>query len=161
MITENYLQPTGFKLILNSKHYKTTEFMVNEVNHPDVTLPGVEVPYKSVNTHSAGERLVFGEVTFQMVVDEDLKNYTEMYHILKDTVQEAKQVRTDRLITKKPLDFDITLITLTSKNNLNKKIVYKDARLTSLGAINMQANTPAITYILAPLTFEFSYFDIV
>lgn len=161
MIQENYLQPTGFKIILNRKHYKTTEYMITSVNHPDVTLPGIEVPYRSINTHVSGDRLVFGEVSFEMIIDEDMTNYNEMYNILKDTVQEQDQIRTKRTVDQKPLDFDITLLTLTSHNNANKKIVYRDARLTSLGAVQLVSATPEVQYITVPLTFEFSYFDVV
>lgn len=160
MIQENYFQPTGFRLVLNRKHYKNTEYTLTSVNHPDVTLPGIEMPYRSINTHMSGDRLAFGEVTFEMIIDEDLKNYNEMYQILLDTVQEANQQRNTRDPDVKPLDMDITLVTLSSKNNKNKEIVYYDARLTSIGAMPLQSATAAVQYLTVPLGFEFSYFEI-
>ena len=108
----------------------------------------------------SGDRLAFGEVTFEMIIDEDLKNYNEMYQILLDTVQEANQQRNTRDPDVKPLDMDITLVTLSSKNNKNKEIVYYDARLTSIGAMPLQSATAAVQYLTVPLGFEFSYFEI-
>lgn len=160
MIQENYLQPTGFKLILNKKHYKRAEYFVTSVNHPDVTLPSIETPYRSINTHMSGDRLVFGEVAFEMIVDEDMKNYKEMYELLQNTVQQGEQLRSDRLNTQAPLDFDITLVSLSSHNNANVKIVYKDARLTNLGAVEFRSATTDVQYITVPLTFSFSYFEV-
>lgn len=160
MIQENYLQPTGFRMILNRKHYPNTEYTLTSVNHPDVTLPGIEVPYRSINTHVAGDRLQFSEVTFEMILDEDMKNYKEMYDLLLDTVQETQQLTMNRDPGKKPLDMDIRLLTMTSNNNKNKEIVYKDARLTNIGSVALTSATSAVTYISVPLSFEFSYFEL-
>jgi len=157
---ENYLEPTGFKIVINREHYRQTEYFITSVNHPEVALPGVEVPFKSIATHHPGDRLQFGEVIFNMIIDEDLKNYTEMYDILKETIQVNDLYRHNRKVTERPLDMDIKLITLTSKNNLNKEITYKNSRLTSIGAIELESTRADIQYITVPLAFEFDYFEI-
>ncbi len=159
-INENYLEPTGFKLVLDRKFYPKTEYFVTSVVHPEVTLPGVAVSYKSVTTHQPGERLQFGELICNVILDEDLVNYKEMYDILHETVQVNEINRLTRDVTQKPLDMDLKLYTLTSKNNPNKEITYKDARLTSIGAVELESTRADIQYITVPLVFEFTYFDI-
>ena len=157
---ENYLEPTGFKIVLNREHYRQTEYFNTSVNHPEVALPGVEVPFKSIATHHPGDRLQFGEVVFNMIINEDLSNYIEMYDILRESVQVNELYRTNRTVTQRPLDMDIKLITLSSKNNVTREITYYDSRLTSIGAIEMEATRADIQYITVPLVFEFNYFEI-
>ena len=138
-INENYLEPTGFKMVLDRKFYPKTEYFVTSVTHPEVSLPGVAVPFKSITTHQPGERLQFGELIVNVILDEDLVNYTEMYEILKESIQVNDINRLTRDVTQKPLDMDLKLYTLTSKNNANKEITYYDARLTSIGEIALES----------------------
>jgi|TARA_R100000027_G_scaffold35067_1_gene25783 hypothetical protein len=159
-INENYLEPTGFKMVLDRKFYPKTEYFVTSVTHPEVSLPGVAVPFKSITTHQPGERLQFGELIVNVILDEDLVNYTEMYEILKESVQVNDINRLTRDVTQKPLDMDLKLYTLTSKNNANKEITYYDARLTSIGEIALESTRADIQYFSVPLNFEFSYFEI-
>tara|TARA_R100000005_G_C4975087_1_gene186756 strand:- start:1014 stop:1508 length:495 start_codon:yes stop_codon:yes gene_type:complete len=159
-INENYLEPTGFKMVLDRKFYPKTEYFVTSVTHPEVSLPGVAVPFKSITTHQPGERLQFGELIVNVILDEDLVNYTEMYEILKESIQVNDINRLTRDVTQKPLDMDLKLYTLTSKNNVNKEITYYDARLTSIGEIALESTRADIQYFSVPLAFEFSYFEI-
>ena len=159
-INENYLEPTGFKLVLDRKFYPKTEYFVTSVTHPDVTLAGVQVPFKSINTYQPGDRLQFSELVINIVMDENLVNYTEMYDILKETVQVNEINRFTRDVTQKPLDMDLKLYTLSSKNNANKEITYFDARLTSIGGMELESTRADIQYITVPLSFEFNYFEI-
>ena len=159
-INENYLEPTGFKMVLDRKFYPKTEYFVTSVTHPEVSLPGVAVPFKSITTHQPGERLQFGELIVNVILDEDLVNYTEMYEILKESIQVNDINRLTRDVTQKPLDMDLKLYTLTSKNNPNKEITYYDARLTSIGEIALESTRADIQYFSVPLAFEFSYFEI-
>ena len=159
-INENYLEPTGFRMVLDKKFYPKTEYFVTSVTHPEVSLPGVAVPFKSITTHQPGERLQFGELIVNVILDEDLVNYTEMYEILKESIQVNDINRLTRDVTQKPLDMDLKLYTLTSKNNANKEITYYDARLTSIGEIALESTRADIQYFSVPLAFEFSYFEI-
>ena len=159
-INENYLEPTGFKLVLDRKFYPKTEYFVTSVTHPEVSLPGVAVPFKSITTHQPGERLQFGELICNIILDEDLVNYKEMYDILKESVQVNEINRLTRDVTQKPLDMDLKLFTLSSKNNSNKEITYYDARLTSIGDIVLESTRADIQYISVPIAFEFNYFEI-
>ena len=159
-INENYLEPTGFRMVLDRKFYPKTEYFVTSVTHPEVSLPGVAVPFKSITTHQPGERLQFGELIVNVILDEDLVNYTEMYEILKESIQVNDINRLTRDVTQKPLDMDLKLYTLTSKNNANKEITYYDARLTSIGEIALESTRADIQYFSVPLAFEFSYFEI-
>ena len=83
-----------------------------------------------------------------------------MYNILKETVQVNEINRLTRDVTQQPLDMDLKLITLSSKNNANKEITYYDSRLTSIGGIELESTRADIQYITVPLSFEFNYFEI-
>ena len=83
-----------------------------------------------------------------------------MYDILKESVQVNEINRITRDVTQKPLDMDLKLHTLTSKNNSNKVITYYDSRLTSIGGIELESTRADVQYITVALAFEFNYFEI-
>ena len=156
----NFLQPTNFKIIIDRKKYGNLEYFIQNVNHPGVSLPGVEVGYKRAAVHLAGDRLDFEEVTFDIIIDENMDAYVEMYNWLKKLVEEANQTQSQRGL-KEPTFADITMMIMSSHNNTTKRIVYRDCIPTSLGGVALTSNATDTTFITLPVTFTFSYFDLV
>ena len=44
----NYLQPTGFKVIIDRENYPNLEYFVQSFVHPDISLIPSELPYRKV-----------------------------------------------------------------------------------------------------------------
>lgn len=156
----NFLQPTNFKIIIDRKKYGNLEYFIQGANHPGVSLPGVEVGYKRAAINLAGDRLNFEEVTFDIILDENMAAYVEMYDWLKKLVEEANKGQNERGIYE-PSFSDITMMVMSSHNNTTKKIVYRDCIPTSLSGVQMTSNSTDTTIITLPVTFTFSYFDVV
>lgn len=156
----NYLQPTGFKLVMDRKHYGNLQFFASSVNHPSVTVVAPELSYKRANIMLAGDKLRFGEVSFSVILDEDMKSYQEMYDWMQLLVENPNTRPTERTDTIPATTADISLVALTSHNNSSKTIRYIDAVPTSLGDIAFEA-TSTENHITFPVTFAFSYFELV
>ena len=98
----------------------------------------------------AADKLTFGELSATIMIDEDMRAYTEMYDWMVRLVESPL-----------PQEADITVHILSSKNNTTKKIRYIDALPTVLGDINLEATTTDGQYLTFPVSFRFSYFEIV
>lgn len=157
----NYLQPTGFRVIINRTRYPNMEYFCQSVSHPGANLTPVELPTRRITSVPlAGDKMTFSEVTFQIILDENMTSYREMFDWMTRITNEG-QVSGGEVMTKVPTYADITLSVLSSHNNTVQKIKYKDCVPTSLGTIEFQSNTGATTYVTFDASFRFSQFEIV
>lgn len=157
----NYLQPTAFKLTIDRKKFGNLEYFAQTINHPTVSIPPADLPYKRVNLHMAGDKLTFGELTATIILDENLSAYIEMYDWMKRLVEEPNKTRLLQASDEFPTTVDITVSVLSSKNNQVKQIRYIDCIPTDLGDINFEATTQDVQYLTFPISFRFSYFELV
>lgn len=153
----NYLQPSGFKVLINRKKYANLEFFAQSVSHPNLDLPAAEASFRGIQSAPMpGDTLTFGELSFSVIIDEDMKSYTEMYdwvrRIPSETVQEAG--------TDNPTASDITLSILSSKNNVIKKIRYLNAIPTGLGNIEFTSTIDSVTFLTYIASFRYTTFEI-
>ena len=158
----NYLQPTGFKLSINRKYFPNLEYFAQSIMHTDTQISALEIPYKRIGSIPfTGDKLVYGELTAMIIMDEDLSAYSEMYNWIKSFV-EAPDIKPSEAKDgdKGPSEADITVSILTSHNNVAKKIIYRNAIPTLLGDIAFEASQGDVNYITFPISFRFTYFDI-
>lgn len=157
----NYLQPTAFKLTIDRKKFGNIEYFAQTITHPSVSIVPAELPYKRLNLHMAGDKLTFNELTATIILDENLSAYIEMYDWMKRLVEEPNQTRLLQGSNEFPTAVDITVSVLSSKNNQVKQIRYIDCIPTDLGDINFEATTQDVQYLTFPISFRFSYFELV
>ena len=157
----NYLQPTGFRVIINRTRYPNLEYFCQSVSHPGATLTPLELPTRRITSVPlAGDKMTFSEVNFTIIIDENMTAYREMYDWMTRITNEG-QVSGGEAMTKVPTYADITLAVLSSHNNTVQKIKYKDCVPTSLGTIEFQSTSGDTTYVTFDATFRFSQFEIV
>lgn len=113
----NYLQPTGFKLIMDRKHFPNLTFFATSVSHPSISLSATNVSFRRADIKIAGDKLTFGELQCNIIMDEDMTAYQEMYDWMKALVETGETSPRERSDTIRPSSADISLIALTSNNN--------------------------------------------
>jgi hypothetical protein len=137
------------------------EYFVQSVSHPGASVNPVELPVRRITSVPlAGDKITFTEVSFTIILDEDLTSYTEMMDWLTRIVNDGQVSGLERA-TKFPTYSDITLHVLSSHNNTTKKIVYKDCIPISLGNIEFTSTTGDVTYLTFEASFRFSQFEII
>ena len=83
----NYLQPTGFKLLIDRVKYPNLEYFCQGVAHPSVQLNPVELPTRRITSVPlAGDKITHGEITFTIILDENMTGYNEMFNWLQRLV---------------------------------------------------------------------------
>ena len=158
----NYLQPTGFKVVIDRKKFGNLEFFAQSVDHPNVSIPTAEIPYSRLNLHAAGDKLTFGQLSATIILDENMSAYTEMYDWVKRLVEEENTTKySARYDNGETTAVDITVSVLSSNNNSVKRIRYIDCIPTDIGGINFMSNTSDVQYLTFTASFSFSYFEIV
>lgn len=160
----NYLQPTSFKLILDRKNYPNMEFFCQSVTHPGMLISAVEMPYQKITgIPFPGDKLTFNELSANIILDEDMQGYDEMYQWLRRILDTPmnKGEALNRTLDNPPHFADITLMILSSHNNTTKKIQYKDCVPTALGDIQFESTSTGDTFITFSASFRFSYFELI
>jgi len=161
----NYLQPTSFKLVIDRRNYPNLEFFCQSVTHPGMIMNPVELGIpRLAGLPIPGESLTFNELSTNILLDENLNAYSEMYNWILRLINNNMgsggrgNIATD---TNTPTYADITLSILSSHNNQTKQVRYLDCIPTSLGDIQFESTADGQTFITFAATFRFNYFKLV
>ena len=158
----NYLQPTGFKLVIDRENYPNLEFFCQSAAHPDMTLTPGELPFRKVrNIPLPGGSLDYGEFSATIILDEDMKAYQEMHDWMRRIIDNPLKGALDRNDTEIPSTADITLTILNSQNNKAKSIRYNEAMPVSLGGIQFEATGSGTEFLTTTIGFRFTIFELV
>lgn len=156
----NYLQPTGFRIVIDRTKYPNLEYFAQSVSHPGAQLTPLELPVRRITSVPlAGDKMTFSEVSFNVILDENMTSYKEMFDWMTRITNDGQVSALER-DTKKPTYADITVHVLSSHNNTVQKIRYLDCVPTSLGDIDFQATAGDTTYLTFNASFRFSQFEI-
>ncbi len=157
----NFLQPTGFKIIVNRKRFKNLEFFAQSAVHPDLSASPALLPFRGANAFVPGDKIEYGQFSVDAILDENMNVYKEMHQWIKGTIGD-KFVPSGEVTAanEDATSYDVSLLVLSSHNNVIDTIRYKDAFPVSLGSINFQATADAVQYITFPVTFAYTTFTI-
>ena len=157
----NYLQPTSFKLVLDRKNYPNLEFFCQTVTHPGMIMNATELPYQKITgIPFPGDKLTFNELSANIILDEDMNAYSEMYNWIRRLLDTNMRSPLNRTSTTPPHYADITLHMLSSANETTKQIRYKDCIPTALGDIQLESTDTGGTFITFNASFRFTYFEL-
>jgi len=157
----NYLQPTSFKLTVDRKNYPNLEFFCQSFIHPGMIMNAVEVPYKKLTgIPFIGDKLTFNELQANILLDEDMKAYDEMYSWMRRILDIPNATPTQRTADQPPSVADMTLTILSSHNNLTRQVRYIDCIPTALTDIQFESTAGGESFIVFGASFRFSYFEL-
>ena len=165
----NFLTPTGFKFILN-RAPKTT-FFSNSANIPSLTLGVANQPNYLRDIPQPGDKMDFEDFTLRFLVDENLENYSEISNWMRglgfpESLAEIYEFQQSNPNLEQPrkgqlnLYSDATLTVLSSNQNANFKIKFKDMFPYSLSTLNFDATDTDIEYFTADVSFKYTIYTI-
>ena len=165
----NFLSPTGFKFLLNRA--PKVSFFGNSANLPAISMgTAIQSTYlKDIDL--PGDKVQFGDFTFRFLVDENLENYLEIYNWIRglgypESLKEIYDwqggvenfLQPDQ--SQLNLYSDATLQILTSSQNPNFKITFKDMFPVELSTLNFDATSEDVAYFTAEATFKYTIYNI-
>ena len=144
----NMLSPTGFKLTINREKFANTEFFITSFGIPSITSGEVITNFRNSIGYTPGEARTFDSLALRFAIDEDMKNYTEIFNWLKSNTEKLER-------------HDMILSVMSSHNNVNKQFQFKDAFPTSLSGVEFNAQASEVEYLQADVTFRYNEFTII
>ena len=180
----DYASPTQFKFQILK--LPKVEYFCTAVNIPGITLSSIKQDTPLADIPLPGVKLTFGELEMSFLVDENLENYREIHGWLtgvgfpKDYSQfgTLQGAGTDRFPTTQNvgtndelgkvnkavqddggLYSDATLFILTSKNNSNIEVRFRNLYPTSLSSLDYNQQATDVDYLTATVTFEYSIYE--
>ena len=165
----NFLSPTGFKFLLNRA--PKVSFFGNSANLPAISMGTAIQPTYLKDIDLPGDKVQFGDFTFRFLVDENLENYLEIYNWIRglgypESLKEIYDwqggvenfLQPDQ--SQLNLYSDATLQILTSSQNSNFKITFKDMFPVELSTLNFDATSEDVAYFTAEATFKYTIYNI-
>ena len=99
-------------------------------------------------SYQTSETRQFGGLNLRFAIDEDMKNYTEIYNWLKEN-------------TEKHEVSDMILSVMTSHNIVNKQFQFKNAFPISLSGVDFNVQSNDVEYAQADVSFRYDEFLII
>ena len=165
----NFLSP--LKFTFQMKKLPNVNVFVQQCMLPNIALGRFDIPTPFVKLPMAGDHLEFGEFQLTFRVDEDMKNYKEIYNWMmalgfpdkfdqyksladKDTRLFRGATGADSLVS------DATLIIHNSNVNSNQQITFLNMYPTTIQDILFDFRQTDVEYVECLCTFAYERYDI-
>jgi hypothetical protein len=178
----NYLRPSGFRFLIQGLPQVT--YFCQAANIPTINL-GVVTQYTPlIDIPRPGEKLQFGELTIQFLIQEDMQNYSELYNWLiglgspensyqfqQRTSEQAYRDSTINTdvgpsgggVTRKSdlVDYsDASLMVMSSNNIAVAQMNFKDCFPISLSGVDFDISNGQTQYFTASAVFKYTSFTV-
>lgn len=147
----NFLSPTSWKLTIDNQKYANVAFFSASVTLPAVSITEVTTNFRNQQGFTPGDHITYEPFSVRFMVDENMSNYQEI----------ANWIAANANVAGSPQRHDLILSIMSSKNNLNKQIRFKDAFPTSLSGFEFSAQASDIEYVSAEVSFRYNHFDFI
>lgn len=148
----NFVSPTAFHLLIDRMRYPNAEFFVQRVEIPAMDIGGAPFSSPQVSVTIAADAITYSPLTLTFLIDEDFVNYKEIHDWMFEMVTEKHDY--DKLRT-------LTLLVLTSHNNVARRFEFVGASPVSLSSIPFDASSTSVEFLTASVTFNYSYFKMI
>jgi len=148
-----YSSPLGFRLLIDSQRYPNAQFNVQTAAIPEISVNAAQYATPQRTIEVSGDKVTYSPFTCTFLVDENLENYHEIHDWLVGLVVEPDNRDTRKLR-------DMTLFVLDSHNNVSREIQFVNAFPTSLSTLDFDAKNTDVQYLVADVTFSYSYYKI-
>ena len=145
----NMLSPGNFKVTIDSNEFANLEFFCTTANVPGISTGAILQGFKNTKAYFPGETIEYSQFSISFIVDEELKNYTEMYDWITTNSTVAPKFK------------DVTLSIQTNKNTVNKQLLFHDSFPVSLGDLSFTTQDTAVDYLTCDVTFQYNKFEFV
>ena len=180
----DYASPTQYRFSIIK--LPKVEYFATAANIPGIQLGQANQPTPLKDVPIPGDKLEYDNLNITFLVDENLENYREIHGWLtglgfpKDNEQfrNLQNAGSDRFPTTKNVGLnkelgsikkavqddgglysDATLFVLTSKNNANLEVRFRDLYPVSLSGLDYNQQETDIQYLTANVTFAYKIYE--
>jgi len=153
--TMSYANGISFRLAIDKLKFPNVEYTIQTIALPDMSMQGAPFNTPKRNILETPDKVDYGTFELTFLVDEYLKNYEEIHDWMIGLVNEEDNLRVNRKTR------DMTLQILTSHNNVAREITFVDAYPTNLSSLPFDTTITEANYLVANVSFNYSYFRFV
>lgn len=162
-VNKNFLSPLGFSFSI--KKLPTTNFFVTRATLPGFNLGIATVPNPFVRIPLPGDKIDFSDLQVTFKIDEDMKNYIEIYNWVMglgfpDNYGQYDALKKQQRGSGEGVYSDASLTVLTSAMNPNIEYTFRNAFPYSISDVDFNTSSADVEYIEATVSFKFELFTI-
>lgn len=131
----------GFRMVF--QRAPNVSYFCQNFIMPSVTASEAIINRPKLDVYVPGDKIVFEPLNITMLVAENMENYVEIFQWMMGD---------DNAVD------DITLYILSSKNNVNRTVTFKNAFPVDIGSISFNVQDADINYAQVDVTFRYDYF---
>lgn len=170
----NYLRPSGFRFLIQGLPQVT--YFCQAANIPTINLGFVTQYTPLIDIPRPGEKLQFGELNIQFLIQEDMQNYSELYNWLiglgspensyqfqqRNSEQAYRDPSGAASTTKSDLTnySDASLMVMSSNNIAVAQLNFKDCFPISLSGVDFDISNGQTQYFTASAIFKYTSFTV-
>jgi hypothetical protein len=157
----NYLGQTVFKF--NILKLPTTNFFVQNVTLPSLSLPPAEYPNPLVTIPQPGDHISFDPLQITFIIDEQMQNYKEISNWMIGLGFPETNDQYKELTEQQPgfgLFSDASLVIQDAKHIPILTYTFRDAFPTNISSIDLSTTATDIEYRTCTVTFAYTLFSI-
>ena len=160
----NYLSNISFRLAIEDAPHLT--WFCQAANVPGVSIPNIEITNPFATVQYAGSKVTFETLEVRFIVDEHLKNWTEIYDRiiamgLAEGYEKYRILKTSNTLHPRGGGFStIVLTVLTSGMNPQMEFHFYDAFPISLSALDFDSSVADVEYFTATASFRYVNYEV-
>ena len=163
---KSFLSPIGFKFSIQRLPHVT--YFCTSAGLPDLTLGQIDtVENTFIKLPVPGDKLRFGALNIRFRVDEDMKNFREIYDWLTglgfpDNFEQSASIRSNNanMLPQGLVYSDGSLIITTSQYQPNIEVKFIDMYPVSLSAVEFNVEKSDVEYLSADVNFAYRKYEL-
>ena len=164
---KNFLSPIGFQFSIQKLPH--VNYFCQSANIPEISLSEVERMSPFVRLPTPGTQLTFGPLSIIFRVDEDLKNYKEIYNWMiglgfPDNFEQRANISRSKntgTVSVGEILSDASLLISTAAYQTNISINFEDVYPTTLAGLEFNIGVADVEYLEATATFTYRKYSII
>lgn len=161
----NYIQPNNFTFRI--KRLPDLNFTIQSCNVPGISVGRVDQPNPVQGAPLQGDRMFFADLSVAFLVDENLRNYREIFTWMSRITNQSwhpgsyhyKTLRDAQPGGDVGLFSDITMNILTSAKNPNIRLKFTDAFPIQLSDLIFDSQSDPSAFAKAQVVFTYKDYD--
>jgi hypothetical protein len=179
----DFASPTQFRFQIQK--LPEVQFFAQTINIPGISVDGLTQSSPLSQIAIAGSDLSYEDLTVSFLIDEEYRNYREVHDWLKGLSFPENHTQFQNLLSEgsdrmprsqsrgvqtesgktypatpdAAIYSDATLSILTSKNNPQLEVRFRDVFPKSISSVQLTTQDTEISYLVADVTFGYKYYD--
>lgn len=158
-IIPNFFSPLEFKILI--KRLPNVEFFTQKTMIPSISSNPIPQPTRFNPVFRTGDAVTFSNLDLTFIVDENLKNYTEIFDWMIASAFPEEHRQFDGIKkSDEGLFSDISVLIMNSKKNSNIEVLYKNCFPISLSDIQLNTSDQDVSYPEVTASFQYDTYSI-